>query len=116
MPEILDDQRKFIPRGLFREVETEGRTVDSFVDQPVKAMLIDAEGSESYVIGGARRVISESPDISLIVEWDPHSYRHHEHLRPNIDAMWNFLLDEQGFKVFRICPEDYPGFGHMPKL
>ena len=28
----------------------------------------------------------------------------------------NFLLDEQGFKVFRICPEDYPGFGHMPKL
>ena len=30
--------------------------------------------------------------------------------------MWNFLLDEQGFKVFRICPEDYPGFGHMPKL
>ena len=93
MPEILDDQRKFIPRGLFREVETEGRTVDSFVDQPVKAMLIDAEGSESYVIGGAHRVISESPDISLIVEWDPHSYRHHEHLRPNIDAMWNFLLD-----------------------
>ncbi len=116
MPEILDADRKFIPRGLFREVETEGRTVDSIVDSPVKAMLIDAEGSESYVIGGAHRVIRESPDISLIVEWDPHSYKHHEHLRPNIDAMWNFLLDEQKFKVFRICPEDYPGFGHMPKL
>ncbi len=116
VPEILDDERKFIPRGLFREVETEGRTLDSFVDQPVKAMLIDAEGSESYVIGGAHRVIRESPEISIIVEWDPHSYRHHEHLRPNIDAMWNFLLDEQGFKAFRICPEDYRGFGHMPKL
>jgi FkbM family methyltransferase len=116
MPEVLDEERKFIPRGLFREVETEGRTLDSFVDQPVKAMLIDAEGSESYVIGGAHKVISQSPDISLIVEWDPHSYRHHEHLRPHIDSMWNFLLDEQGFQVFRICPEDYPGFGHMPKL
>jgi FkbM family methyltransferase len=115
VPEVLDPQRKFIPQGLFVEVETEGRTLDSFVDEPIKAMLIDAEGSESFVIGGAHRVIRESPNLAMVVEWDPHSYRD-ESRRPSINAMWDFLLTEQGFKASRICPEDYAGFGHMPKL
>lgn len=115
MPEVLDPHRKFIPQGLFLEIETEGRALDSFVDESIKVMLIGAEGSESFVINGAHRVIRESPNLAMAVEWDPHSYRD-ESRQPSINAMWDFLLTEQDFKASRNCPEDYPGFGHMPKL
>lgn len=116
VPEILDEKRMFIPRGLFHEIETEGRTLDSFIEAPVKAMLIDAEGSESFVIAGARELIAGSPELSIVMEWDPHSYRAAADRRPTIDAMWDFLLAEQGYTAQRICPENYPGIGQMPAL
>jgi FkbM family methyltransferase len=116
VPDILDDNRMFIPRGLFHEIETEGRTLDSFIEPPVKAMLIDAEGSECFVIAGGRELIAGSPQLSIVMEWDPHSYRAAADHRPTIDAMWDFLLDEQGFAARRICPENYPGSGQLPTL
>jgi FkbM family methyltransferase len=116
VPEILDDNRMFIPRGLFQEIETEGRTLDSFIEAPVKAMLIDAEGSECFVISGGRELICGSPELSIVMEWDPHTYRAFPDRQPEIDAMWNFLLDDQNFVVQRICPENYPGIGQMPTL
>jgi FkbM family methyltransferase len=114
--ETLDDNRKFTCRGVFTKVMTEGRTVDSLVTDPIKAMLIDAEGSESFVIGGAKETIRKSPNLSIILEWDPVSYRANDYRRPYIDDMWNFLLEEQGFKASRICPENYRGIGSYPEV
>jgi hypothetical protein len=106
----------FIPKGLYSKIKTEGRTLDSFVTDPVKAMLIDAEGSESYVIAGAMETIRKSPDLSIIMEWDPHSYRAGDERKAYIDRMWDFLLNDQKFSVSRICPENYPGIGSFPDL
>ncbi len=116
VPEILDDNRMFIPRGLFHEIETEGRTIDSLIVPPIKAMLIDVEGSECFVISGCRQLISNSSELSIVMEWDPHTYRAFPDRRPTIDAMWDFLLDEQNFTAQRICPENYRGIGKMPNL
>lgn len=112
----LDENRMFVPKGLFSKIKTEGRTVDSLVTEPVNAMLIDAEGSESYVIAGAQETIRKSPNLSMIMEWDPHSYHQGDARREYIDRMWNFLLDEQRFQVWRVCPENYPGIGSFPQL
>jgi hypothetical protein len=79
-------------------------------------MLIDAEGAECFVVDGARRLINDSPDLTLIMEWDPHSYRPEGSRRESIDAMWHFLLDEQGFQVSRICPEHYTPLGGLSFL
>lgn len=114
--EVLDEDRRFIPRGLFHEVETEGRMLDALISHPVQAMLIDAEGSEPFVIEGAHQMIAKSPGLSIVMEWDPFTYRNFPDRRPVIDAMWNFLLDQQGFRPRRICPEGYAGVGSMPRL
>jgi hypothetical protein len=79
-------------------------------------MLIDAEGSECFVIGGSKEMIRRNPNMSIILEWAPHNYEHSPARRPSMDAMWDFLLGEMKYQVLRICPENYPGFGAMPKL
>lgn len=116
VPRLLDARRRYHPVGLMTAADTEGRTLDSIVEAPVDAMLIDAEGSESLVIAGGREVIRRSPSLSIIMEWTPHAYRVDAARRPHIDAMWDFLLDEQGFEASRICPEGHRGLGHMPRL
>jgi len=113
---LLDADRRYRPAGLMAAIDTEGRTLDSLVDTPVEAMLIDAEGSESLVIAGARELIRRSPSLAMVMEWAPHAYQVDPSRRPHIDAMWDFLLDEQGFQAARICPEGYRGVGHMPRL
>lgn len=114
--QVLDPNRMFIPKGLYSKIKTEGRTLDSFVTDPVKVMLIDAEGSESFVIAGAMEMIRKSPELSIIMEWDPHSYRAGDERKPHIDRMWDFLMNDQKFSVCRICPENYPGIGSFPDL
>lgn len=115
---LVDEDRKFVARGLCTTVETPGRTVDGIAaDVPrAKAMLIDAEGSESYVIAGARELIKRSPDLEIILEWDPSQAGVLPERVPCIRAMWDFLLDEQGFVPHRIRHEGFRGVGHMPDL
>ena len=37
---------------------------------PINLMKIDVEGSEPFVIEGARKILNSSPDIKIIMEWD----------------------------------------------
>lgn len=115
---VLDSRRMFVNGGIHTKVVTTCRTVDSTVpaDKKIDAMLIDAEGSECYVIAGAVETIRRNPHMSLIVEWASCNYHNHVERRPAMDAMWSFLLDEMQYTVWRICPEGYPGLGAMPKL
>lgn len=114
--DMMDEDRKFSPKGIITRATTQGRTIDSIVKQPVDAMLIDAEGSESFVVNGSMETIRMSPYISIIMEWDPFSYNCDDHRRPYIDKMWDFLIDEQKFQVQRVCHEGYRGLGTFPKL
>jgi FkbM family methyltransferase len=116
--QVLDSRRMFVATGIHTRVVTTCRTVDSTVpdDKKINAMLIDAEGSECYVIAGAKETIRRNPEMSLIVEFASSNYHHDASRRPAIDDMWTFLCDEMGYAVWRICPEGYPGLGAMPKL
>ena len=105
---VLDENRKFIPRGLYSDVEVHGKSLDSIVSGDIDLILVDAEGAECFVVDGARNTIANSPNLKMILEWDPHSYRSgDETRRESIEAMWKFLLTEQNFSVFRIKPETY---------
>jgi len=115
---VVDEERRFVPKGIMTEITAEGRTVDRITrnEPSIKAMLIDAEGSESYVIGGAKQIISRSPNLEIIMEWDPNTSNLETHRIPYIKAMWDFLLVEQRMTPYRICHEGYRGIGHMPDL
>lgn len=105
---VLDDNNMFVPRGLYTDVKVKGKALDSLFDGGVDLMLIDAEGAECFVIDGARNTIANSPDLKLILEWDPHSYRTGSpERRSSIENMWSFLLKDQGLSVSRIDPSSY---------
>ena len=90
------------------DVKVKGKALDSLFDGGVDLMLIDAEGAECFVIDGARNTIANSPDLKLILEWDPHSYRTGSpERRSSIENMWSFLLKDQGLSVSRIDPSSY---------
>jgi FkbM family methyltransferase len=118
MHKVINSERMFVPAGILTEVEAEGRTLDRILrnEKSIKALLIDAEGSESFVISGAQDVIRRSPDLEIIVEWDPTTSALVESRIPMIKFMWKFLIEEQGFTPFRIRHEGHRGIGHMPEL
>lgn len=113
----LDGNRQFSATGVYSKITAHCRTVDSMVPHTAKinAMLIDAEGSECFVIAGSKETIRRNPTMSLIVEWSPHVL-HDPNRRDLANAMWDFLLGERGYKAWRIAPEAYPGLGAMPAL
>ncbi len=113
----LDGNRQFAATGVYSKITAHCRTVDSMVpnDAKIAAMLIDAEGSECFVISGAKETIRRNPSMALIVEWSPHVL-HDPNRRDMANAMWDFLLNERGYKAYRIAPEGYPGLGAMPAL
>lgn len=115
---VVDADRKFLPRGIMTQITAEGRTIDRILknEKSIKAMLIDAEGSESYVISGAKEIIKRSPNLEIILEWDPSTKNDHAERIPYIKAMWDFLLVEQRMTPYRICHEGFRGVGHMPDL
>ena len=100
------------------QITAEGRTLDRIMrnEPSMKAMLIDAEGSESYVISGAKQIISRSPNLEIILEWDPGVSKAVPERVSYINAMWDFLLEDQRMTPYRICHEGFRGIGHMPDL
>lgn len=59
---------------------------------PVDFIKIDAEGSEKFILEGARRIIKSSPNLKMIIEFQPE--------KPLYD-----LVSEHGFKVCPILPD-----------
>jgi len=70
----------------------------AIVDVPINLIKIDVEGAEPFVINGAKKILDNSPEIKIILEW-------------NIDAMKNLgvkieklteALKSYDFKVEKI--------------
>ncbi len=57
--------------GSGTSVEVQAVPVDEIVSPPVNLVKIDAEGVDLEVLKGMQRILSESPGVSIIVEWAP---------------------------------------------
>jgi FkbM family methyltransferase len=57
--------------GSGTSVEVQAVPVDEIVSPPVNLVKIDAEGVDLDVLKGMKRILSESPRVSIIVEWAP---------------------------------------------
>ena len=82
---------------------------------PVNLMKIDVEGSEPFVLEGAKRVLENSPNLKLIMEWDT---KHMKERGYDINKFMEFLKNYD-FKIFRIEGENklpFVKFEDLPEL
>lgn len=61
--------------GTGQELEIEVAPVDDFVRGPVRMLKVDTQGSEWLALQGARRLIEESPQLGLLIEFWPYALR-----------------------------------------
>lgn len=61
--------------GAGQELEIEVAPVDDFVRGPVRMLKVDTQGSEWLALQGARRLIEESPQLGLLIEFWPYALR-----------------------------------------
>lgn len=57
--------------GSGTSVEVQAVPLDEMISPPVHLVKIDAEGVDLDVLKGMKRLLSESPNVSIIVEWAP---------------------------------------------
>jgi FkbM family methyltransferase len=58
-------------QGSGTTVEVQAVPLDEIISTPVNLVKIDAEGVDLEVLKGMKRILSESPNVSIIVEWAP---------------------------------------------
>jgi FkbM family methyltransferase len=58
-------------QGSGTTVEVQAVPLDEIISSPVNLIKIDAEGVDLDVLKGMKRILSESPGVSIIVEWAP---------------------------------------------
>lgn len=91
--------------GFYQKVSTETITLDDAVQHDdVDWILCDAELADPLVILGAKRIISNSPNIKIIFEWNSDNYKIlDDKYREEVKSMWDYLYLE-GFVIKHISP------------
>lgn len=56
---------------LDQKVAVEAKTMDEIVHERVDVMKIDVEGSEPFVFEGMKDVLARSPEITIVMEFNP---------------------------------------------
>jgi FkbM family methyltransferase len=57
--------------GTVEEVEIEEVPLDDLIRAPVDLVKLDVEGSEIEALEGMRRLLTDSPTVRILVEWNP---------------------------------------------
>lgn len=114
--ESLDETGKFITKGHYLAVETEGRTLDAAFAglKRIDLLHMDIEGSEPKAILGAREIIRKNREISILTEWWDGRVNM-PGFAEDIREMLGFL-ESGGFIPHRIEPEKFMGLGTPPGL
>ena len=91
--------------GSGNSVEIEIAPVDELVKGPVRFVKIDTQGSEWLALEGARKLLADSPDLGLLIEFWPYALRG---ARP--EQLVARLL-ELGFTLGKATAAPYPMSG-----
>ena len=83
-------------------IEIEVRTVDEMVDEPVRFLKIDTQGSEWLALQGAQETLERSPHMALLMELWPYALR-----GGSPDQLLRFLV-ERGFTLGKATAAPYP--------
>lgn len=87
------------------KVEVETTTIDDFLkekDNKIDFMMMDAEGSEQYILEGMKRTLETNPDIEIIAEYNPYTLK----LAETDEMSFLNLIERLGFSIFLIDEKD----------
>lgn len=97
-PDLIDDKKEF--------VEVEKIALDDFfkdMKQPINVIKMDVEGAEMLALSGMDRIIRESKNIKMFVEFFPLLIRE---MGGSPEEFIRRLLDDYQFSVF-VIPDDH---------
>lgn len=125
--ELLDENNKyFVGRGFHTPIEVTANSVDNIISgydnkKNIKLLHMDVEGAENFIIKGSKELIKNSPEMQIIMEWFPCRYKrdavhYHKNREESGYEMWDFLIREHKFSVYRIVDGVLPRFGLKPDL
>ncbi len=74
-----------------KQIEVDTIPLDDVIKDeflPIDLMKIDVEGTEPYVIEGAKKILEQSPNLKIIMEWDVNFMKSHGY---DVEKLINFL-------------------------
>ena len=87
------------------KVEVETITIDDLLkekDSKIDFMMMDAEGSEQYILEGMKQTLETNPDIGIITEYNPYTLK----LAETDEMSFLNLIERLGFSIFLIDEKD----------
>jgi FkbM family methyltransferase len=84
-------------------------TLDDTICEPVDFIKMDTDGSEPLIIQGAKKLISQSPNLKMLVEYEPENLK--RYLNNPLDII--DIAKQHGLKLTAILDSDN---GRLPNL
>jgi len=81
--------------------EVDTTTIDNFVQQknrPIDFLVMDAEGSEKYILDGMENTLKQNPHLDIITEYNPYTFE----LAGSTGESFLDKITELGFEIFQI--------------
>lgn len=100
---VLDDSAEAPPDlAGSEEIEIRLERVDDHLQGSIDVLKVDTQGSEFLALTGARRLLDNSKNLALLIEFWPYA------LRGATPDQLLALLDELGFKLGKATAAPYP--------
>lgn len=87
------------------KVEVEITTIDDFFREKnakIDFIMMDAEGSEKYILEGSQKALQNNPDIEIITEYNPFTLK----LAETDGKSFLDMIEKLGFSIFLIDEKD----------
>ncbi|MGI0026215.1 MAG: FkbM family methyltransferase [Nitrosopumilaceae archaeon] len=87
-----------------KKTQIETVTIDDFLgsDTKIDFVMMDAEGSEKYIFEGMKKTIEQNPDLEIITEYNPFTFK----LAETSPESFLDLIKEMGFFIYVIDDKD----------
>lgn len=105
---LSDDDELFNAGAQRLSVKVAALKLDDYLDQQhvshVDLIKIDVQGAEMSVLSGMKQTLLRNPELILFTEFWPHGLRR---FGTEPQDLLSFLVDEIGFSLFHIQPEEH---------
>ena len=90
---------------LYTRVQVETTTIDDFLknrDIRIDFVMMDAEGSEKYILEGMKKTLQSNPNLEIIAEYNPYTFK----LAETTAESFLDLVEKLGFFTYVIDDKD----------
>lgn len=110
---------------LYNRVQVETITIDDFLknkDLQIDFIMMDAEGSEKYILEGMKKTLQNNPNLEIIAEYNPYTFKLAETTAESfLDLVeklgfFTYVIDDKDGKVKQMSKEEILANFQAPNL